>query len=132
MIASAAAAAILAAVPSAAQQAGPSAGAQEYAVACAVCHGESGMGAGPMTQYLNIEVPGLTRLAAANDGVFPYLEMFQIIDGRTGVRGHGGPMPVWGDRYSASAQEDFGIHGAEVVTRGRIAVLTDYLLSIQE
>ena len=90
------------------------------------------MGAGPMTQYLNLDVPGLTGLAAANDGVFPYLQVFMVIDGRTGVRGHGGPMPVWGDRYSVSAREDFGVHGAEMITRGRVAVLTDYLQSIQD
>jgi hypothetical protein len=27
------------------------------------------------------------------------LQVIQIIDGRTGVRGHGSEMPVWGSRY---------------------------------
>ena len=45
------------------------------------------------------------------------------------IRGHGGAMPIWGDRYSDSAQEEFGVFGAEVVTRGRIAVLVDYLMT---
>ncbi|MEE4120105.1 MAG: c-type cytochrome [Paracoccaceae bacterium] len=108
------------------------AGESEYMIACAVCHGESGKGAGPMTEYLSIEVPSLTTLAADNDGTFPYLEVFQVIDGRTGVRGHGGAMPVWGDRFSTGARGEYGPFGAEVVTRGRIAVLTDYLMSIQE
>lgn len=109
------------------------AGKQEYMTACAGCHGESGMGQGPFSEWLNLEVPGLTGLAAANDGVFPYLEVFMVVDGRTGVRGHaGGSMPVWGDRYSTSAREEFGFFGAEVVTRGRIAVLVDYIESIQE
>ncbi|RDC71195.1 cytochrome c [Rhodovulum sp. 12E13] len=108
------------------------AGKAEYMIACAVCHGESGKGAGPMTEYLSIEVPSLTTLAAENDGTFPYLDVFQVIDGRTGVRGHGGAMPVWGDRFSAGARGEYGSFGAEVVTRGRIAVLTDYLMSIQE
>ena len=107
-------------------------GKDEYMVACAICHGESGKGMGPMAQYLNIEVPGLTGLAAANEGVFPYLSVFLVVDGRTGVRGHGETMPIWGDRFSASADGDFGPYGAEVVTRGRIGVLVDYLMSIQE
>ncbi len=109
------------------------AGKMEYMVACAGCHGESGMGQGPFTEWLNLDVPGLTGLAAANDGVFPYLEVFMVVDGRTGVRGHGGgAMPIWGDRFSTSAREEFGFFGAEVVTRGRIAVLVDYIESLQE
>jgi mono/diheme cytochrome c family protein len=107
-------------------------GKSEYMVACAACHGESGKGQGPFSQYLNIDVPSLTGLAAANEGEFPFLEAFQIVDGRTGVRGHGGPMPIWGDRFSVAARENFDVYGAEVVTRGRIAVLVDYLQSIQE
>lgn len=108
------------------------AGKSEYMIACAGCHGESAMGQGPFTEWLNVDVPGLTGLAAANDGEFPFLEVFMIVDGRGGIRGHGGTMPIWGDRFSTSAREDFDIYGAEVVTRGRIAVLVDYLQSIQE
>lgn len=107
-------------------------GESEYMIACAVCHGESGKGDGPFASMMNTSVPGLTGLSTGNDGVFPWLEVFQIVDGRSGVRGHGGPMPIWGDRFSTSARESFGPFGAEVVTRGRIAVLVNYLESIQE
>jgi len=107
-------------------------GKNEYMVACAGCHGESGKGDGPFADLLKIKTPSLTGLAAANDGVFPYLKVFMIVDGRTGVRGHGSPMPIWGDRFETSARENFGEYGAEVVTRGRVAVLVDYLESIQE
>ena len=107
-------------------------GKHEYMVACAGCHGESGKGQGSFSELLNIETPSLTGLAAANDGEFPYLETFMVVDGRSGLRGHGGTMPIWGDRFSNSAQEQFGVFGAEVVTRGRIAVLVDYLMTIQE
>lgn len=107
-------------------------GKNEFMTACAGCHGETAMGDGPFAPLLNIEVPGLTGLAADNEGVFPWLDVFLIVDGRTGVRGHGEIMPIWGDRFSASARESFGEYGAEVVTRGRIAVLVDYLESIQQ
>ena len=107
-------------------------GKHEYMVACAGCHGESGKGQGPFAALLKMDTPSLTGLAAASDGDFPYLETFMIVDGRSGLRGHGGAMPIWGDRYSDSAQEEFGVFGAEVVTRGRIAVLVDYLMTIQE
>lgn len=107
------------------------AGEAEYMVACAVCHGESAKGNGPFASMMNTEVPGLTGLAAANEGKFPFLEVFQIVDGRTGVRGHGGPMPIWGDRFTAASQ-DLGPYSSEIVARGRIAVLVDYLQGIQD
>ncbi|GKY87189.1 c-type cytochrome [Sinisalibacter aestuarii] len=107
-------------------------GRTEYMTACAVCHGETAMGNGPFAALLNIEVPGLTGLAAANDGEFPFLDTLMVIDGRTGVRGHGGPMPVWGDRYEKSALDDAGIYGAELIVRGRLLSLVEYLESVQQ
>ncbi|MDQ2089553.1 c-type cytochrome [Marimonas arenosa] len=108
-------------------------GKQEYMVACAICHGESGKGNGPFAPVLNIETPSLTNLAAKNDGTFPFLETLMIIDGRTGVRGHdGGSMPIWGDRYSKSATELAGVYGSEAIVRGRLLSLVYYLESIQE
>lgn len=107
-------------------------GETEYMVACAGCHGESGMGNGPFAEYLNLEVPGLTGLAAANEGEFPFLDTLMVVDGRTGVRGHGGPMPVWGDRYEASALDQVGVYGAELIVRGRLLSLVQYIESIQQ
>jgi len=104
----------------------------EYMTACAVCHGESGMGNGPFADVLNIEVPGLTGLAAANEGEFPFLDTLMIVDGRTGVRAHGGPMPIWGDRYEEAALEKVGVYGAEMIVRGRLLSLVEYLESIQQ
>ena len=107
-------------------------GKQEYMVACAVCHGESGLGAGPMAEVMNLAVPGLTTLAQKNDGEFPFLKTLMVIDGRTGVRGHGGPMPVWGDRFETTALETYGEYGAEAVARGRLLSLVYYIESIQQ
>ena len=108
------------------------AGQDEYMVACAICHGESGKGEGPFAPILNIHTPDLTRLAEANDGVFPFLEVLMIVDGRTGVRGHGdSAMPIWGERFAASAA-DAGPYGTELEVRGRLLSLVYYLESIQE
>ena len=108
-------------------------GKREYMVSCAVCHGESGLGDGPMTKYLNIEVPGLTTLAKENDGEFPFLDTFMVVDGRAGVRGHGTEiMPIWGDRYKASAVGTALEYGAETIARGRISSLVLYIEAIQE
>jgi mono/diheme cytochrome c family protein len=108
------------------------AGQNEYMVACAVCHGESGLGNGPFADVLNIETPNLTTLAAENDGEFPFTNTLMLIDGRTGVRGHGGPMPIWGDRYSAGLEEELGPWAAETIARGRLLSLVYYLESIQQ
>ncbi len=108
------------------------AGENEYMQACAVCHGESGMGMGPLAPLMNVEVPSLTTLTQQNDGVFPMLQVIHIIDGRTGVRGHGGVMPIWGDRFKAAVLASAGEYGAELIIRGRILALAQYLESIQE
>lgn len=108
------------------------AGEAEYLSACASCHGVAGEGGGPMNDVLSIAVPSLTGLAAENDGVFPMLEVIQIIDGRTGVRGHGGEgMPVWGAVYKAPLAGEIGDYAAETAVRGRILSLALYLESIQ-
>ena len=106
-------------------------GKQEFMTYCASCHGESGMGNGPIAQYLTVAPPNLTALAARNDGEFPYLDVFMIIDGRTGVGPHGSDMPVWGDIFRSHELEDGADYGAETVIRGRILSLVKYLESIQ-
>jgi len=106
-------------------------GEQEYMIACAGCHGESGMGDGPFAELLNISTPSLLELAQANDGSFPYEAILTTIDGRDGVRAHGSAMPIWGDRFQASATSQRG-ETAELVARGRILSLVYYLQSIQQ
>ncbi|MBR9651989.1 c-type cytochrome [Thalassovita aquimarina] len=97
---------------------------------CAACHGEYGMGQGAVADVLTTEVPDLTTLAARNDGVFPMLQVIHVIDGRTGVRAHGGPMPIFGALFSDD--QDFGPYGGPVYTRGKILSLAYYLESIQK
>ncbi|MDG4650424.1 c-type cytochrome [Roseibacterium sp. SDUM158017] len=114
-----------------------SAGAQEYMNYCASCHGESAMGDGPIAPLLTVDVPDLTKISERNDGEFPLLHVIQVIDGRTGIRGHGFPMPVWGSRFAAEAQAEAppgaGPHYEnELLVRGRILALALYLESIQE
>lgn len=108
------------------------AGRREYVYNCSSCHGVSARGDGPITHFLNVETPGLTRLRERNDGVFPLLHVIQVIDGRSGVGPHGTLMPVWGARFMAHEIDDAGPYGAEVIVRGRILALAQYLESIQD
>ena len=118
----------LAAAPAPADQLG----AAEFDTSCAACHGtDAAAGDAPLAGLLTVPVPDLTTLAARNDGRFPMLEVMQIIDGRSGVRGHGGPMPVWGDRYAIEMGQDVGNVAREIEVRGRVLSLALYLQSIQ-
>ncbi|WP_353472821.1 c-type cytochrome [Salipiger sp. H15] len=107
------------------------AGKTEYMSACASCHGEGGTGDGPLAEYLTVTPADLTQIAAHNDGEFPLLKVIQTIDGRSGTRGHGGPMPVWGQRFKEDLSGEIGVYASEIVTRGRILALAEYVESIQ-
>ena len=102
-----------------------------YMDGCATCHGAAGMGHGPMAEFMSTKVPDLTLLSQENDGVYPMLKVIQTVDGRTGVRGHGSEMPVWGSQFKAESVGDAGVYGAEVIVRGRILSLALYVQSLQ-
>ena len=106
-------------------------GAEEYMVACAACHGEQADGNGPIATMFKGVVPDLRKITASNDGEFPTLKVFQIIDGRSGVAAHGAPMPIFGNRYKVEAG-DIGAYGNESAVRARVLELVYYLESIQE
>lgn len=113
-------------------------GADEYRISCMSCHGVGAKGDGPMAQYLTIKPTDLTQLAKNNGGQYPgikagsypFQRVFQIIDGRTVVAGHGDrPMPVWGNRYQVKDLGPAGTHEREI--RARILELVYYIQSIQ-
>jgi len=95
---------------------------------CAVCHGKSARGDGPLAASLKRPPPDLTQFAARNGGVFPSAMVAQIIDGRRPVNGHGGAdMPVWGDAFAASRTGS-----SEEDVQARIKALVEHLEWIQE
>jgi len=104
-----------------------------YEQYCATCHGVSGQGDGPLTEFLTSKVPDLTQLSARNDGAFPMLKVIHIIDGRTGLRAHGGDMPVYGNVFMAENKTTTkGDYSDVLTTRGRILSIAEYLDSIQK
>lgn len=95
---------------------------------CAICHGTDGKGGGAMTEHLKLPPADLTRIAARRGGNFPDEQIYQIIDGRVPVAGHGtGDMPVWGRTLKESEQLK-----NEKQVRQSINNLVNYLKSIQE
>lgn len=107
-------------------------GAELYADYCAACHGASGKGDGDMADVMTIPSPNLTLLASQNEGVFPLLKVVHIIDGRTGVRAHGGTMPVFGRTFQTEVKGGVGEYGQALVARGRVLSVAMYLESIQQ
>jgi mono/diheme cytochrome c family protein len=101
-------------------------GSDLYRTYCAVCHGRSGRGDGPLADQMKTRPPELTRYAQRNGGVFPSAQVARIIDGRNPLPGHGGPeMPVWGDVFKTTRGAD------EATVRARIDALVRYLETLQ-
>ena len=103
-----------------------------YEQFCTACHGTMAKGAGEIAELLTLVPPDLTKLSASNDGEFPMLGVIHTIDGRTGVRAHGGPMPIYGAIFSAESAAKGSGYGSVLETRGRILSLALYLESIQQ
>ena len=79
-------------------------GPDAYEKFCASCPGVTGKGDGPIAIDLKPTPHDLTLLAKWNQGVFPYHEVYEIIDGRAEVRTHGtGQMPVWGEQFAVDS-----------------------------
>ena len=111
-------------------------GQAEFVASCAGCHGKGARGDGHFREYLNRAPADLTGLARNNGGVFPAQRVFDAIDGRKSVTGHGqaGEMPIWGAAYSAQSRGDPTSTGLapETAARLKIALLVDYLYRQQQ
>ena len=106
-------------------------GAELYATNCAACHGDGAKGDGDMASVMTIPSPNLTLLAKNAGGEFPMSKIIQIIDGRTGVRSHGGAMPIFGAIFKPDKGPGME-YGGEVAARGRALALALFLETIQQ
>ena len=98
---------------------------------CAVCHGATAEGDGPMAEVLSIAVPDLTQLS--DEGEFPILSVARQIDGRDPLLAHGGPMPIFGDWFEGQGADVAlpGPGGQPILLSRPIADLITYLQSMQ-
>lgn len=126
----------LVAAPMAANAQGIEIGKAEYNNSCAVCHGANAKGGGPLAEMLKQKVADLTVLSKNNGGVFPFNRVYNIIDGRNMVSGHGTrDMPAWGQIFNEKAPQMTGPFGTRgdyrSYVRGRILALIGYIDSLQ-
>lgn len=104
-------------------------GEDSFRTYCASCHGISARGDGPAASALSSPPLDLRRIAQRRGGHFPEGEVGRIIDGRFDIDAHGSrDMPVWGEAFASSVPDP----SAESIARGKVAVLVEYLKSIQE
>ena len=113
-------------------------GKSEYERRCAICHGLTAKGDGPMAAYITRKVPDLTTLAKDNDGVLPVSLMVAVISGDKEVPPHGTrDMPIWGTIFRA---EGYGVEGGQypdmlydpdAYVRARILLIVDYVNRLQ-
>ena len=115
------------------------AGKSEYQSSCEACHGQDGKGKGPLSTELKAPPADLTVLAKKNNGVFPEMSVYEVIDGRQAITGHGTrDMPIWGRRYTVEqiqtqqAMRNYPYYDPEATVRIRILSIIDYLDRIQE
>lgn len=107
-------------------------GSDEYRISCLNCHGAGGKGDGPITGLLTKRPSDLTVLKKNNGGEYPFLRVYQTIDGRVAVLGHGERnMPIWGVRYLEDDAARYGDFGNEDVVRARILQLVYYIQNLQ-
>jgi mono/diheme cytochrome c family protein len=112
---------------------GAALGHQEFIKSCAICHGDDARGDGPMSYRLDKKPSDLTQVQKNNNGVFPFIHLYRVIDGRESVDTHGSrTMPIWGDRLSGESWFEVSTKHAETLARGRIFEMLLYLESIQE
>ncbi|SPH17039.1 hypothetical protein DEA8626_00553 [Defluviimonas aquaemixtae] len=101
---------------------------------CVVCHGETGAGDGIVAELFDQKPRNLTTLAKDNGGVYPFDAVYQSIDGRREITGHGySKMPIWGEYFMAHEMADPASNprDAMAVTQGRILAVVYYLQSLQ-
>ncbi len=108
------------------------AGRNTFIDACSTCHGESGAGDGAMAGTLKIKPSDLTRLTRINNGEFPWVYVYEVVDGRQPVDSHtAAGMPSWGKVWTDALPYE-NQRDQDVYVRGRIFELLLYLESAQE
>ncbi len=109
-------------------------GKRVYVNRCAVCHGVSAKGDGPLANQLKAHVADLTQIQKNNRGVFPFDRLYGVIDGRQVVAAHGPrEMPVWGNENEVDITTGFRVNpkDLESYVRGKIIALIGYIYTLQ-
>ena len=96
---------------------------------CASCHGQDGLGDGPVAKSLSRPPANLRMLGDKYGMPLPARRIAELIDGRDSARAHGShEMPVWGEKLYEVGQGERGEYGIGEV----IGKIIAYLDTIQD
>ncbi len=96
---------------------------------CASCHGQDGLGDGPVAKSLSRPPANLRMLGDKYGMPLPAHRIAELIDGRDSARAHGShAMPVWGEKLYEMGQGERGEYGIGEV----IGKIIAYLDTIQD
>ncbi|MBV2358574.1 cytochrome c [Thalassococcus sp. CAU 1522] len=111
---------------------GPSDGRALFVENCAVCHGETGKGDGPMARAMARAPRDLTLIRVRNGDSFPRARVLSTIDGyaRSDLSGPG--MPEFGDLLRGDLVPLDTGDGVMTPTPRKLVALLEYIESIQE
>src|SRR5258708_28361490 len=87
----------------------PCSGKEMFVTYCAVCHGKDAKGNGPAASALKRTPTDLTTLTGRNQGKFPELRMYSMIQGDSETVAHGSrDMPIWGNVFQEMSRGSTG------------------------
>ena len=102
-------------------------GAYLYRAFCATCHGETGMGDGPVADIAGRRPADLTVLTRNSGGTYPLDRVMRVLENAEPIPGHEPPaMPNWQNVFKATERGD------ERVIRKRLEALAEHVETLQQ
>jgi mono/diheme cytochrome c family protein len=112
-------------------------GKEDYLKLCSSCHGVTGKGDGPNAKSLRKPPADLTKLSQTNNGKFPLVRVYYVMDGKLDIIAHGPrEMPGFAevlkkDVMSRMPRDSMSPELAESIARMRMIEVIDYVMSLQ-
>ena len=103
-----------------------------YLQNCVSCHGVDGKGDGPVAARLSTPPPDLTRIAARRDGVWPALEIMEILSGYSRNILPREDMPIIVDLLDNEMSEFDTGNGEPILMPTKLIAIASYLESLQD
>ncbi len=103
-----------------------------YLQNCVSCHGVDGKGDGPVAARLSTPPPDLTRIAARRDGVWPALEIMEILSGYSRNILPREDMPIIVDLLDNEMSEFDTGNGEPILMPTKLIAIANYLESLQD
>ncbi len=103
-----------------------------YVRYCAACHGVDGRGDGPEDLRLNTPPADLTKIAARRDGMWPALEIMDILSGYSRNVLPREDMPVIVDILDHEMSEFDPGNGEPILMPTKLIAIANYLESLQD